>query len=131
MIYKDKKVDFTPKLRKKPLVPQEPKKKVDKAAKMAEPKNDVPSDKMESSNIKITKMHITVFSRSYFIKMFVSLVIAIIGGVMLCYTKDLICFLLISSGVGVFLIELVDFKEAKYIENKVGLENGKQEKSFS
>lgn len=126
----DKMEDFTPKLRKKSSELPKPKNGVDKAAEMAKQKNNLPSEIMESSNKTITKMHTKVSPRLYFITMLVGLVLAIIGGVMLCYTKDLTCGLLISIGVGVFLIEFVDFKEAKYIENKVGSENGKAGKSF-
>ena len=114
----DKMEDFTPKLRKKSSVLPKPKNGVDKAAEMAKPKNNLPSEELKSSNIKIAEI-MKVSPIRYIIMMSVGLVVAIIGGVMRYYIKDLIYGLLIISGVGIFLIELVDFGEAKHIEKKL------------
>lgn len=114
--------------REEEMVPLEPKKEAVEAVRIiAERKKNVPIEEMKSSNRKITEI-MKVSPGRYFIMMSLGLVAVIIGGVMLYYIEDLIYVLLIISGVGIFLIELVDFKEAKYIENKIGLENGNREK---
>lgn len=45
-------------------------------------------------------------------------VTAIIGAAMFFVTKDLLYVLIIISGVGIFLMESIDFKEAKEVEKR-------------
>jgi hypothetical protein len=86
--------------------------------KFAERKKNAPIKKMINSNKKITEMHTKVSPRRYYVMMMLGLVTAIIGGVMSFVTKDLIYVLIIISGVGIFLMESIDFKEAKEMEKR-------------
>ena len=86
--------------------------------KFAERKKNAPIKKMINSNKKITERHTKVSPRRYYVMMMFGLVTAIIGAAMFFVTKDLLYVLIIISGVGIFLMESIDFKEAKEVEKR-------------
>jgi len=105
------------KIREVEVMPPEPEEGIERSREI-KVLEEAPIKKMENSNRRIIEIHTKVPTKRYYIMIMFGLVTAIIGGVMLFVTKDLIYVLIIISGVGIFLIESIDFKEAKEIEKK-------------
>lgn len=105
------------KIREVEVMPPEPEEGI-KRSREIKVLEEAPIKKMENSNRRIIEIHTKVPTKRYYIMIMFGLVTAIIGGVMLFVTKDLIYVLIIISGVGIFLIESIDFKEAKEIEKR-------------
>lgn len=105
------------KIREVEVMPPEPEEGIERSREI-KVLEEAPIKKMENSNRRIIEIHTKVPTKRYYIMIMFGLVTAIIGGVMLFVTKDLIYVLIIISGVGIFLIESIDFKEAKEIEKR-------------
>jgi len=106
------------KIREVEVMPPEPEEGIERSREIIKVLEEAPIKKMENSNRRIIEIHTKVPTKRYYIMIMFGLVTAIIGGVMLFVTKDLIYVLIIISGVGIFLIESIDFKEAKEIEKR-------------